>query len=134
MTMEGRWDLSSLYRGFDDPAFEQDMRRLDEMMDVYIRQVAQLRESGEGLSARSLSDFMEQEEAMWIVGADLHKFTSMTQEADAGDGQAASAMGRLKKLYGKIAGATAQVRRWISQLELTEADYSQYPTLADYRF
>lgn len=132
--MEGRWDLSSLYRGFDDPAFEQDIRRLDEMMDAYICQVAQLREKGEGLTAQSLSSLMEQEEAMWVVGADLHKFTSMTQEADAGDGRAANAMGRLKKLYGKIAGATAQVRRWISQLELTDEDYSQYPTLADYRF
>ena len=132
--MDGRWDLTALYQGFDDPAYGRDVQRLGEMIDAYIARVAELRNAGDSLDAAALSDLMEREENMWVVGADLHKFTSLRQEADAGDTQAAASMAKLKKLYGRIAGATAQVRRWISRMELTEEAYRQYPILADYRF
>ena len=127
---EGRWDLSALYNGFDDPAFEADIARLDEMMEAYRQQVRSL----DGLDAAALADLLGREEAMWVVGADLQKFTDMRREADAGDSQAVSAMGRLKKLFGSVAGEAALVRRWMGGLVLTEADYAAHPILADYRF
>lgn len=105
---EGRWDLSALYNGFDDPAFEADIARLDGMMEAYRQQVRSL----DGLDAAALADLLGREEAMWVVGADLQKFTNMRREADAGDSQAVSAMGRLKKLFGSVAGEAALVRRW----------------------
>ena len=127
---EGRWDLSALYNGFDDPAFEADIARLDGMMEAYRQQVRSL----DGLDAAALADLLGREEAMWVVGADLQKFTNMRREADAGDSQAVSAMGRLKKLFGSVAGEAALVRRWMGGLVLTEADYAAHPILADYRF
>ncbi|WP_195607743.1 M3 family oligoendopeptidase [Intestinimonas butyriciproducens] len=127
---EGRWDLSALYNGFDDPAFEADIARLDGMMEAYRQQVRSL----DGLDAAALADLLGREEAMWVVGADLQKFTDMRREADAGDSQAVSAMGRLKKLFGSVAGEAALVRRWMGGLVLTEADYAAHPILADYRF
>ena len=81
---EGRWDLSALYNGFDDPAFEADIARLDGMMEAYRQQVRSL----DGLDAAALADLLGREEAMWVVGADLQKFTDMRREADAGDSQA----------------------------------------------
>ena len=48
---EGRWDLSALYNGFDDPAFEADIARLDGMMEAYRQQVRSL----DGLDAAALA-------------------------------------------------------------------------------
>ena len=61
---EGRWDLSALYNGFDDPAFEADIARLDGMMEAYRQQVRSL----DGLDAAALADLLGREEAMWVVG------------------------------------------------------------------
>lgn len=51
---EGRWDLSALYNGFDDPAFEADIARLDGMMEAYRQQVRSL----DGLDAAALADLL----------------------------------------------------------------------------
>lgn len=131
---EGRWDLSALYSGFDDPAFAADIRRLETMMGEYRGQVRRLEEQGTALDAGMLADLLAREEAMWVVGADLHKFTEMSREVNAGDSQAVSAMERLKKLFGSVAGAVSLVRRWMSGLTLTEEDYAAHPILQDYRF
>ena len=130
---DGRWDLTVLYKSFDDPAFEADIARLEAMMADYRRQVETLA-AGDGLTAAALADLLGREEAMWVVGADLHKFTEMTKEADAGDARAVSAMDRLKKVFGSIAGETTVVRRWMGQLTISEEDRRNYPILEDYRF
>jgi len=127
---EGRWDLSALYSGFDDPKFEADIARLDGMMEAYRHLVQSL----DGLDAAALAELLRREEEMWVVGADLQKFTDMRREADAGDSQAVSAMGRLKTLFGSIAGETALVRRWMGEISIKEADYAAYPILDSYRF
>ena len=129
-TEQGRWDLSVLYKGFDDPAFAADITRLEELMAGYRRQVHER----EGLDAAALAALLACEEEMWRIGADLQKFTEMRREADAGDSQAVDAMGRLKAVFGGIAGETALVRRWMGELKLTEEDWTAYPILADYRF
>ena len=99
-TEQGRWDLSALYKGFDDPAFAADITRLEELMAGYQRQVHER----EGLDAAALAALLACEEEMWRIGADLQKFTEMRREADAGDSQAVDAMGRLKAVFGSIAG------------------------------
>ena len=130
---DGRWDLTALYKSFDDPAFEGDIVRLEGMMADYRRQVEAL-SAADGLTAADLADLLKREEDMWVVGADLHKFTEMSKEADAGNTQAVSAMDRLKKVFGSIAGETTMVRRWMGKMTLSEEDYRAYPILADYRF
>ena len=132
--MEGTWDLSVLYTGFDDPAYGRDVERLSGMMEAYRLRVAELEAGGGGLDAGTLAELLEREEQMWTVGADLQKFTSMRQEADAADNGAANAMARLKKLFGSLAGEASLVKRWIAALELTGSDFAVYPILDGYRF
>ena len=50
-TEQGRWDLSVLYKGFDDPAFAADITRLEDLMAGYRRQVHER----EGLDAAALA-------------------------------------------------------------------------------
>ena len=130
---EGRWDLTALYSGFDDPAFAGDIERLQGMMAEYRLRVRTLAQSG-GIKPADLAELMEREEKMWIVGADLHKFAEMSKQADAGDVQAASAMDRLKKIFGSIAAETTLVRRWMGDLKISQEDEKAYPILADYHF
>ena len=59
---EGRWDLSALYNGFDDPAFEADIARLDGMMEAYRQQVRSL----DGLDAAALADLLGRK---WTLAA-----------------------------------------------------------------
>jgi len=132
--MDGKWDLSSLYRGFDDPEYEADIQRMDRAMGEYRARVAEIDKAGKGLSAADLADLLRREEDMWVLGANLKKFTFLSQATNAADNVAVDCMGRLQKLFGSVAGESAMIRRWISELEITDADRMAYPILADYDF
>ena len=67
----------------------------------------------------ALAEFLSREEQLWIVGADLQKFTALRQTMDC--------MDRLTKLFGSITGETSLVCRWIVRMELTEEDYQACP-------
>lgn len=130
--IEGAWSLSCLYDGFDDPAFEADCARFGELMDNYAARVREFEQTG--FNAAALAELIEREEAMWVIGKNLHEFTHLRQSIDAGDVAAVSTMARLKKLHARMALPVSIVRRQTAALELTEADYAESPTLGDYRF
>ena len=88
--MSDTWNLDALYRGFDDPKYAADMQRMEQGLERYKDTVRAIRDGGAPLTAEQLAGLLEQEEALWCVGADLHKFTQMRQSADAGDAAAAA--------------------------------------------
>ena len=61
---EGRWDLTALYSGFDDPAFAGDIERLQGMMAEYRLRVRTLAQSG-GIKPADLAELMEREEGLF---------------------------------------------------------------------
>ena len=131
--MSDTWNLDALYRGFDDPKYAADMQRMEQGLERYKDTVRAIRDGGAPLTAEQLAGLLEQEEALWCVGADLHKFTQMRQSADAGDAAAAANMAHLLDKIGTVAPFVAQVKRWVCEMELPEP--AQQPQiLQDYAF
>ena len=132
--MNDTWDLSALYEGFDDPAFQRDYETLGEKMTEFRKTIREIQSSGAALSAGQLASILEQEEQMWILGADLQKFSFMRQAANAGDTRAADEIGRLQKRFASVSAEVSLLRRWMAELTLTDADRAAYPILKDYTF
>lgn len=132
--MNDIWDLSALYEGFDDPAFQRDYETLGEKMTEFRKTIREIQSSGAALSAAQLASILEQEEQMWILGADLQKFSFMRQAANAGDTRAADEIGRLQKRFASVSAEVSLLRRWMAELTLTDADRAAYPILKDYTF
>lgn len=132
--MNDTWDLSALYEGFDDPAFQRDYETLGEKMTEFRRTIRDIQSSGAALNAARLASILEQEEQMWILGADLQKFSFMRQAANAGDTRAADEIGRLQKRFASVSAEVSLLRRWMAELTLTDEDRAARPILKDYTF
>lgn len=131
--MSDTWNLDVLYKGFDDPKYEEDMERLRKGLQVYRETVDGFAGREGAFTADQLAELLKQQEELWVIGADLHKFTQMRQSADAGDETAAANMARLQDIYGTAAAATAMENRWICEMEWPPA--GEVPQIiTDYRY
>ena len=103
-------------------------------MTEFRRTIRDIQSSGAALNAARLASILEQEEQMWILGADLQKFSFMRQAANAGDTRAADEIGRLQKRFASVSAEVSLLRRWMAELTLTDEDRAAYPILKDYTF
>ncbi len=125
------WNLDPIYQGFDDPAFEKDMKALEEkaaQMNAYAQELPQL--SGlEGLRRG-----IELQEQCTNLVNKLAGYASLRQAADTKDPSAGSQMGRVMSLYSGLAAPLAAFQEWAAKLpnlmELVQGDEN----LKDYTF
>ena len=91
--MNDRWDLEPIYKGFEDPAFEEDLKKLGNLVEE-MKTLSQGLEAAEPVEAL-VEGIRIQEELTDLVGR-LTAYPSLRQAANTGDDEAASAMGRIR--------------------------------------
>ena len=125
------WNLDPIYKGFDDPAFEQDLNTLKERVAEYSAFTQTLANAE---PAVALGRGIALEEELTDLVSKLAQYASLRQSADTRDSAAGSNMGRIMAIYSGIAGPNAAFKAWASALpnlmELVDADKN----LKDYHF
>ena len=125
------WNLDPIYKGFDDPAFEQDLNTLKEKVAAYTAFTQSL--ANEDPAEALVKGIALEEELSDLVGK-LAQYASLRQSADTRDSAAGSNMGRIMAIYSGIAGPNAAFKAWASTLpnlmDLVDADEN----LKDYHF
>ena len=129
--MNGLWNLDPIYRGFDDPAFEADMKEFKENVARFEAFAAEL----EGCEpVEGLRQGVELEERIQDLVSKLAEYAMLRQAAETTNSEAGSQMGRIFGVYSGVAGPEAAFKAWAAQLpnlmELVEAD----DRLREYRF
>ena len=76
--MNPNWDLSYLYKGFDDPAFLADLKRFPE--EIKVEQA--ILDSGDDPQTK-LEKLTDQQEVLGALSDRLSSFCSLTQAVDA---------------------------------------------------
>ena len=129
--MNERWNLDPLYKGFDDPAFEQDLNESKRLVAQYTEFTSKLSEAE---PAQALREGIALEEQISQLAGKLGLYASLRQSTNTRDPEANSQMGRLMAVYSSLAAPEAAFKDWASKLpnlmELVEAD----DFLKDYRF
>ena len=123
------WNLDPIYKGFDDPAFEQDLAKLDALSGEF---TAFTRNLG-GDALQTLRRGIDFEERITKVVERLAGYASLRQSANTKDPQATSQMGRIMALYSGLASPEAAFKDWASEPNLMEL-VSQDEVLSGYRF
>ena len=125
------WNLDPIYKGFDDPAFEQDLNTLKEKVAEYTAFTQSLTQA-EPVAA--LKQAIALEEELTNLVSKLAQYASLRQSADTRDSAAGSNMGRIMAIYSGIAGPNAAFKAWASALpnlmELVDGDEA----LQEYHF
>ena len=129
--MNAVWNLSTIYTGFDDPRFEEDLKASEAKIADYAafaEQLAVLRPL-DGLK----NGIALEEEISCLVGK-LGLYCSLRQSADTRDAEAVSQLGRLMGICSAVAAPEAAFHEWAAGLpdlmELIEQD----DVLRQYRF
>lgn len=109
--MNPTWDLSYIYQGFDDPAFQADLKRLPEEIKVLNAILAS------DLDAQTkLEQLCDQQEKNTELFDRLFTFCGLTQAVDATNAQAAKYADMLDVLSNDASMADSAVTRYIGTL------------------
>ena len=124
------WNLDPIYKGFDDPAFEQDLAKLDTLSGEFTAFTRNLW----GDALETLRRGIDFEERITKVVERLAGYASLRQSANTKDPQATSQMGRIMALYSGLASPEAAFKDWASKLPNLMELVSQDEVLSGYRF
>ena len=129
--MNAVWNLSTIYTGFDDPRFEEDLKAIEARIADYAAFAEQLAvlQPLDGLK----NGIALEEEISSLVGK-LGLYCTLRQSADTRDADAVSQLGRLMGICSAVAAPEAAFHEWAAGLpdllELIEQD----EVLRQYRF
>ena len=125
------WNLDPIYKGFDDPAFEADLKALKENVAAFTEFTAALEQTE---PAEGLKRGIALEETIQSIANKLGEYAMLRQSADTRNPEAGSHMGRIMAVLSGVAAPMAAFESWASKLpdlmELVRADES----LRDYEF
>lgn len=125
------WNLDPIYKGFEDPAFEQDLERFKQAAAAYESLAGCLTQKQ---PIEGLRQGIALQEQISALVEKLAGYASLRQAADARDPVSGSQMGRIMAVYSTIAAPDAAFQDWAAKLpdlmELVESDEE----LKDYTF
>ena len=121
--MNDVWNLSPIYRGFDDPSFDTDLSAGQEKIAQFSALSDNLPQQ-EPLEALHRGILLQEE--ISILADKLILYASLRQAADSRDAEALSQLGRLMGIFSALAAPEAAFQEWAAALpdlmELVESD------------
>jgi pepF/M3 family oligoendopeptidase len=129
--MNGVWDLSILYTGFDDENFSSDMQSLRESLDGIIS----LSERAENMRSEDVvSEYISVYERVNELASKLIIYSNLRNSANTKDAEATSNMGRLMSMLSLIAAPSAKLSKLIASYEDLDGIIAANPSLREYSY
>lgn len=129
--MNSEWSLDILYKGYDDPDFAADMKKLDEAIDRTNRFAEEIA----GLPPRdALLTYIRYGEEDRLLVAKLFSYANLRSSANTKDTESASTVGRLLGKLSATAKAQTRIDRYIASIEELDALIGSEPLLKEYEY
>ena len=128
--MNDRWNLDPIYKGFEDPAFAQDMQSLEQA----VKELSALAESLEGEPVSLLKRSLHLQETLANLAEKLFLYAELRQSADTSDAEAGSQMGKIMSIFSESAAPNAAIESWTASLPDLDALIDRDEYLGGYRF
>ena len=129
--MNQEWSLDPLYKGYDDPAFLQDMEAVPEKIQEFRQVVASL---GQGQVKDDLVKYLKAQEAFEEFSYRLQLFLSLKQSVNATDEQAASALAKVGMRMSTLSKDFTVGDKWIAGIENLQEVIDSDPFLKEYEY
>ena len=129
--MDYTWNLSILYKGFDDPEFALDTERLGAAIGEFVA----FAENAENLAHSELIEkYISLNEKVSEYAGKLIIFSNLKYSANTKDSEAASNLGKLMGMFSAIAAPSAKLSKIIAGYEDLEEIISKSEKLAEYKY
>lgn len=126
--MEHRWDLSTIYPGFDSPAYQDDL-------SAVARAIAEadaipFTEDFEATASRIIDHFNQ----LYAKLAPLGTYAGLVLSTDTGNAEALKYLNKVEELSAALTGPQVKFTKWLRAFGPEIIDQSTHPTIADHRF
>ncbi len=129
--MNGLWDLSILYTGFDDPAFQADLAALDESVASFSRFAT---EHTSYSDADMIKRYLTLSEEQSTLASKLFIYANLRYSGNTGDVEAASILGQLMAKMSATAAPDTVLKSRIASVANLDALIDSDPALAEFQF
>lgn len=128
--MNKEWSLDVLYKGYDDPKFQEDEKQLDELIKEFVAFAEDLNGDPKDVLVRSL-DLVEKLNGK---ASDLFSFASLSQATNTSDTKAAAILGRLSSKMSALAVPNTAITKYVAGLEDLDSVIASDPLLKEHEF
>ena len=125
------WNLDPIYRGFDDPAFGQDLTMLKDMVSDFAKWTETLSAAA---PLEGLKEGIDRQEKLVDTAGKLVEYAMLRQSADTQDAEAGSKVGQVMGILSSVAGPQAAFQEWASKLPDLMELVAQDEVLTAYTF
>ena len=129
--MKETWLLDVLYKGYDDPQFEADIKKLDEL-------IAQCNTLADTLSHKdetaTLKQILTTLNELEQISYQLLAYANLRQSCDTTDAQTAAYLDKITKKTSNVAKAKAKFNRYIAQIKDLDACLEKEEALQEYTY
>ena len=129
--MKETWSLDVLYKGYDDPQFEADIKKLDEL-------IAQCNTLADTLSHKdetaTLKQILTTLNELEQISYQLLAYANLRQSCDTTDAQTAAYLDKITKKTSNVAKAKAKFNRYIAQIKDLDACLEKEEALQEYTY
>lgn len=130
--MNTEWSLDAIYKGLDDPAYEEDVKASEELVKKYAELVKKAQ------SAESVEDCIEEllltEEELSIKLQNLHLYLMLRQSVDSENGDVMAQVSRINKISASNAPASAAAEKIYAQIKDVDALAQKSEVVKAYTF
>lgn len=129
--MNTEWSLDGIYRGLEDPAYEADVKRLEEAVEKFAVLVQTAKEKEERERAESL---LLQEEEIMRLDYKIGPYLILRQSVNTEDGEIMAQMNRLQKIEAKAAPFEAAMKKILAEIGDIDALAAESALIKEYTF
>ena len=129
--MNHEWSLDVLYRGYDDPKFAEDMKKLDEALartNGFAENIASMPPK------EALFEYIQQGEEDHLLISKLFNYASLRTSANTKDTESASVTGRLMGKLSSTAKARTKIEKYIATIPNLDELIASEPILREYEY
>ena len=129
--MKETWSLDVLYKGYDDPQFEADIKKLDELIAQCNTLADTLSHKNETTTLKQILTTLNELEQ---VSYQLLAYANLRQSCDTTDAQTAAYLDKITKKTSNVAKAKAKFNRYIAQIKDLDACLEKEEALQEYTY
>lgn len=116
--MKTEWNLTSLYKGLEDPAYEADIKKLETAVADFTKLVEEAKEKKAEACAEAI--LLKQEEITTLL-MKLELYVSLRQSVDSEDGEIMAQLNRLMRIYSGVMATEAAAQKILAKIEDVDA-------------
>ncbi|MGL4989591.1 MAG: M3 family oligoendopeptidase [Sarcina sp.] len=131
--MDKKWNLDSIYTGFDSDKFKNDMNLFKSYVENYKEFANSIIEGNENITNR-LEKYIEDKQKQTILISNLFTYTNLILSVDTTNEVALKNFEMLQSLLAKMADTDARITKWIGSIEGLDKYISSSEFLKEHSF